>query len=406
MKRFITYIAAAVLATSCLSFEGNGGRQYDGDLHTLTVKAVYPAEYSDYMREGVVVGIENIANGNTYSAATDAAGEAVFRLAKGIYRVMISDAVDGLYFNAIADRFVLQKRDESLDVHLNISHSGVIVIKEIYCGGCPKTPEQGVHSYDQYVVLHNNSLEVQYLDALCFGVLDPYNSNATNVWISPDNDPGEFVPVVQCVWQIGGSGEDFPLLPGEDAVIAVTGAVDNTAMYPLSVNLNREGYFVCYDNAEFPNAKYHPAPGDCYDADHYMHIVLRKLGQSNAYTFSQNSPATVIFRSQGMTMEEYMRQEGSVIDKPGSAVDDVALIPFEWVLDAVEVYNGSTSNNTKRLKSSLDAGYVTLSATGLGHTLHRRLDEEASAAAGFDVYCDTNNSSEDFFERETQSLRE
>lgn len=406
MKRLVTYIAAALLATSCLSFEGNGSRQYDEDLHTLTVRAVYPEEYSDYRREGVVVGIENIANGNTYSAATDAAGEAQFRLAKGIYRVMISDAVEGLYFNAIADKFVLQKHSETLDVPLNISRSGVLVIKEVYCGGCPKTPEQGVHHFDQYIILHNNVPEVQYLDELCFGVLDPYNSNANNIWISPDNDPGERIPVVQCVWQIGGDGDDFPLQPGEDAVIAITGAVDNSAVYPMSVNLNREGYFVCYDNAEFPNATYHPAPGDCYDTDHYLHIVLRKLGQSKAYTFSQSSPAVVIFRSRGMTMEEYMRQEGSVIDKPGSAVDDIALIPFEWVLDAVEIYNGSTSNNTKRLDSTLDAGYVTLSATGLGHTLHRRKDETASAEAGYDVYCDTNNSSEDFFERETQSLRE
>lgn len=54
----------------------------------------------------------------------------------------------------------------------------------------------------------------------------------------------------------------------------------------------------------------------------------------------------------------------------------------------------------------VDAGYVGFSAKAQGHTLHRKLDEAATAAAGFERYVDTNNSSNDFYERETQSLRD
>ena len=53
-----------------------------------------------------------------------------------------------------------------------------------------------------------------------------------------------------------------------------------------------------------------------------------------------------------------------------------------------------------------DAGYVTLSGTYLGHTLMRRVDEALSASSGYEVLCDTNNSSEDFYESEIQSLHE
>ncbi len=51
----------------------------------------------------------------------------------------------------------------------------------------------------------------------------------------------------------------------------------------------------------------------------------------------------------------------------------------EWVLDAVEVFNGASASNAKRLTAALDAGYVTLSGTYLGHSLMRCKDESLSA---------------------------
>ena len=41
-----------------------------------------------------------------------------------------------------------------------------------------------------------------------------------------------------------------------------------------------------------------------------------------------------------------------------------------------------------------------------GRSLHRRVDEEASKEAGYEILEDTNNSSADFYEREQQSLHE
>ena len=84
----------------------------------------------------------------------------------------------------------------------------------------------------------------------------------------------------------------------------------------------------------------------------------------------------------------------------------MVVIRPEWVVDAVEVFNGASSSNAKRLQASLDAGYVTLSGTYLGHSLMRRTDEELSALVGYEVLSDTNNSSVDFYESEKQSLHE
>ena len=95
-----------------------------------------------------------------------------------------------------------------------------------------------------------------------------------------------------------------------------------------------------------------------------------------------------------------------MIQKPGSTIDRVVKIPNEWILDGVEIYYGGSSNNKKRLSPSIDAGYVTQSALYDGKTLFRRTDEEASNEAGYEILEDTNNSSNDFYEREKQSLHD
>ena len=130
------------------------------------------------------------------------------------------------------------------------------------------------------------------------------------------------------------------------------------------------------------------------------------MGQANAYTFSVFSPAPVIFRAEGMTIQEFLNTEGAVIQKPGSTVDRIACIPTDWIMDGVDVFYGGSSNNVKRLQSRIDAGYVTLSEIYLGHSLFRRTDETQTEAMGYEVLMDTNNSSDDFYERDEQSLHE
>lgn len=383
---------------------------YDNQLHTLQVNAVYPDEYSDYLREGVTVKIEDIDRGNSYTSKTDKNGTVRFSLTKGIYRIQISDKAEQDIFNGLADKVKFVNGDLALNLPLMHSRSGDIVIKEIYCGGCTKLPFEGNYQSDKYMILHNNTSETQYLDGLCFGSLDPYNSQATNVWVTQDESTGatifpDFLPVAQCVWQFGGTGQTFPLAPGEDAVVVICGAIDHAAQYPQSVNLNKPGYFVCYNPVYFWNTLYHPAPGDQITPDHYLNVVI-KTGQANAYTFSVFSPATVLFKAKDTTIQDFVSQADNVIQKPGSTVDRTVKVPVDWVLDAVEIYYGGSSNNMKRMPPSVDAGYVTQSALYDGRTLYRHTDEEASREAGYEILEDTNNSSSDFYEREKQSLHE
>lgn len=398
-----------------LAFSGAYAPIEDSDpyslaMNRLDITIVYPEGFESLYRDGVAVRINDPDKGSSYTVYTDRTGHAEATLANGIYRISVSDRTEEFVFNGAADRINLVNTDRQVTVGLKKSVSSDIVFKEIYNGGCPAYPLEGNYQSDKYVILHNNTSEVQYLDGLCFGTADPYNSQGTNVWVKYDQITGEalypdYVPIVQVIWQFPGEGTDFPLQPGEDAVVVCCGAIDHTVQYPLSVNLDKENYFVCYNNVYFPNTRYHPAPGPNISPDRYLEVVL-KMGQANAFTFSVFSPAPVIFRAEGMTIREFLNSEGAVIQKPGSTVDRIACIPIDWIIDGVDVFYGGSSNNVKRLQTQIDAGYVTLSDNYLGHSLFRNTDEEASSALGFEVLMDTNNSSVDFHEREQQSLYE
>ena len=407
MKR-ILYILVLLAAASCAGIRNSD--PYAEDLHILTVNAQYPEGYEGFDLEGSDALVEEMNTGSRYAALTDASGSFSIKIPDGLYRVNVSGRSGSDVFNGAADKVVVSGADLSLRLPLSYSKAGSIVIKELYCGGCKKLPQEGDYQGDQYFILHNNDYNVQYLDSLCFGTLSPNNATGSNPWVSKDPATGEslfpdFLPVIQAVWQFPGDGDDFPLQPGEDAVICLRGAIDHKLQYPLSVNLNRPDYFVCYNVTYFPNTLYHPAPGYLISDSRIIDVVI-KTGKANAYTLSISSPTLVVWKAKGITMQDFVNINENITPVPGSSVDNVVKIPYEWVYDAVEVFDARSANNSKRLPPSLDAGYVLQTDIYLGRSLMRHIDENTSAAAGYEVLTDTNNSLNDFYETEKQSLNE
>ncbi len=399
MRKYLTIIILSFLAVSCLNLEESN--PYSSDLHELSLSLRLPEDSAGADLSGVRIVIRNVNDDSSYEAVCDASGNASLLLPNGLYRATAGTVIYDERYNASKGGIVLNGTALAMDLQLNRIFTGDILIKEIYCGGCMKLPEEGTYQSDAYIILHNNTDHTVWLDSLCFGTLDPYNSNSAAVW---DEDI-EFSPVIQAVWQFPGDGTSYPLEKGEDAVVAIYGAIDHTAHYPLSVNLNREDVFTCYSPTYFPNTTYHPAPGDKVSRDRFLNVVI-KTGQSNAYTFSINSPAVVIFRAQGQTIQEFVAGSDNVIYKPGSSRDRVVCVPNGWIVDGVEVFNGQSSSNRKRMNSAIDASYVTLSNVHEGRTLMRRINEARSQQLGYEVLVDTNDSDNDFYERETQSLKD
>lgn len=399
MKKILIILGLIFMACACKGvFKEN---PYAGQLHSLKLNLVYAEGEQPSQDFRAKITVENIINGTVYTATV--LSDANISLPNGKYRVSASGKEGLNVYNGLADNVRLIGSDLTLTLEMTRSEGGTIVIKEIYCGGCKKTDAEhpdgyGDYQSDKYIIFHNNSTKVQYLDSLCFGSLDPYRSPSESVWVGKY----DFAPIIQAVLQFPGDGKSFPLQPGEDAVVCICGAIDHAAMFPKSVNLNNENYFVLYNIVHFPNETYHPTPGDKIRPDHYLNIPI-KVGQANAYTLAIQSPAVVVFRPKGMTIEEYVALEGSVIQKPGSNVDRIVAVPWDWVIDAVEVFENSTSNK-KRIDAGADAGYVLLSEIYAGHTLLRKVDAAATAEYGFEVLQDTNNSTNDFIESKIQTL--
>ena len=137
--------------------------------------------------------------------------------------------------------------------------------------------------------------------------------------------------------------------------------------------------------------------------------LLIKLGKANAYTFSINSPAVVLFKApDGEDIQDFLKNtDKNITIKPGTTDEKIVKLPLDWVVDAVEVFTNNINGSTKRLNPLLDAGYVRLSESFQGRALYRRDNSAMSEKRGYEVLQDTNNSSADFYEsqRNGQSLR-
>lgn len=370
-------------------------------LNTLKVTAMYPEGYSSFRRAGVEVTAENVSNGYLFRGETSDDGSATITLPNGIYRVSVSDRIGTSIFNGASDRVRVCDGDVSIDLPLVYSKAGTLVIKEVYTGGCSKFPQEGTYQSDKYFIIHNNDSRTAYLDSLCFGTLFPWNSTSSNPWSDNPAYTLDNVVIGQAIWQFGGDGTTFPLAPGEDAVVVLCGAIDHSMQYPLSVNLNNEDYFVVYNLTYLTMTSYHPAPGDRIRQERIIGCP-EYFGQAKAVTISMNSPTLVLFKAEGMTIQEYLSSNPQA-QVPGGS-EKVRPIPVEWVIDGMEAFNGASVSNSKRLSTKVDAGYVSFSEVYKGRTLMRRTDEAASAEKGYEVLMDTNNSTTDFYERETQSL--
>jgi len=166
-----------------------------------------------------------------------------------------------------------------------------------------------------------------------------------------------------------------------------------------------------------------------------------KYGKANTWPLSVTSPALFLFQMQDVSPVDYGTNADNLWYAPGEAHDDVHAclkVPAEWIIDAVEVFNGAKKESCmKRLTADIDAGYVYLT-NKLGHSLYRNVDKEMTESlsensghlvynyalgvdgstdpSGIDaeasirngahiVFQDNDNSSEDFHERQKCSLR-
>jgi hypothetical protein len=340
---------------------------------------------------------------------------------------------NGLLSNVTVDLSVT----EPVVIELTESKTSQIVIKELYFGGCQKNDGSGVWQTDKYVVLYNNSAFDASLSNLCFGMCTPLNAHGgnnkdyTNNALSYENEG--WIPAGYSIWYAQGTVE----IPAySQIVVAITGAIDHTAQYTNSVDLSGADYCM-YDLDVYTNTTYYPAPSASIPSSHYLKAA--NFGQGTAWPMSGISPAFFVFQTKDTTPVAFANDPDNISYYGGTvnAANTRKKVPTDWILDAVEVYTTTSTNNQKRLTATVDAGYVYFT-NKLGYTVYRNVDKEATEAiegnagklvynyslgvetstdpSGIDaeasikngaviVYQDTNNSSNDFHQRSKASLK-
>jgi hypothetical protein len=347
-KRIFLYflLFTAVVLQSCNSD--------DDEIKTyqVSVQLSYPDGYAT--RDSVEIVVTNSLSSSSYKAKTNSEGLATFKLPAGVYSNSVTEvrSLGGMAYNfngagnfTIADDWVSTK---VVSLALAVSKSSQIIIKELYIGGCQKDDGSGAFIMDKYVILYNNSEEDASLDNLCLGMVLPYNGHATNYdYVNGVlfYESEGWVPAGQGIWYFP-SG--ITLEPGQQIVIALNNAVDNTVTYKKSVNFANATYYCTYDLTAYANTTYYPAPSSLIPTSHYLPGI--HYGTGNAWSLSTLSPAFFIFATNGVTPSEFAADAARTSLYNGSSTQVRKKVPVGWVvarfykLQEVDPYRGCRIN--------------------------------------------------------------
>ncbi|MFI3298344.1 MAG: DUF4876 domain-containing protein [Rikenellaceae bacterium] len=438
--RKIKFLAVAILCS--LTFFGckETNTEVEIAIYNLQIQLAFPADYEASTTDTRTVVLKD-NSGIEYTANSDAEGIATFRVPTGIYEASsaFSTSVNGVAYslNAIKTGInVTSTWDETSSVELLFvqTEAGALLIKELYIGGITKD-DGGSYVYDKYVTLYNNSdVDLTYKN-FCLGMVNPYNSHATNY----DYVDGVLAYENEGI-SLAGTGiwhyDQLTVKAREEITIALNGAIDHTITYPSSVDLSKADY-ATYDIDVYTSTSYYPAPSENIPTENYFDAILWGLG--TAWPLSTICPAFFIFQVEDGSVTDYFARED--INRYYHTYTSLAFlrkeVPNEWVLDAIEVFTTKSDENSKRLTADVDAGSVMHTNT-MGYTLYRNVDQTATEAiaenegklvysysggtadstdpSGIDaeasrangatiIYKDTNNSTNDFHERAVSALK-
>jgi len=326
----------------------------------------------------------------------------------GIYTINVTGAAfdnesNEYHINGSAVNEPLFQNENTLNLDVKGQEISPLVFKELYYA-CSKTPLNKSYIYDQYYEVYNNSSRELYLDGIHFANLYP-NRASTTLPLWPEEDGNDYVYAIR-VWKFPGSGQDYPLKPGESCIIATFAVNHQQDSYnPNSpIDISGADFEFYMDNVSYPNQA---AP----DMAHVFYEGKAEKGKLKQYQTSVFGGAYVIFQiPEGETWDPVNDPRMHTRDLSTTKATLYAKIPIRYVLDAVETIDNESMMNAKRLPGILDTGITWVGATysGLGVTRKISLGEDGLPVQrenGAYIYQDTNNSTDDFERGVTPVLR-
>jgi len=376
MKKYIILALSMLTVLGCTQFEDLKGVSEVKPLTTGITVTTNTVDASVPRPDSYTVRFINYDEKLDISAKTDATGKvSVPNLIPGRYNVTVSaEVAQGgftYYYSGTLTNKVITS-DTSLNIDAAASKAGALVFKEIYYNGA-----SGYYFKDQFYEIYNNSDEVQYVDGLCIGTLMPATASTTIYnWIVEDGHPENYV-YLGAVWQIPGSGSDYPVKPGESIIIA-QGAQNHKLIKDTSpVDLSKAEFETFIVNQTVN-------PDNPESVNMTLKIDFNVFGTQ--WLSSVFGCAYVIF----FPDREF---DNSTWVQPDGYTTKAKEFPIDCIIDGVELVNNATKINQKRMPTTIDAGATFTGATYTGKSVCRKI---RSTKDGRNLYMDTNNSSDDF----------
>lgn len=387
MKRNILLILLSLLVSvSCIK---------DTDSSTLLEVEIALPEDSPVQIDFTQINVclQNKTNPFKYDAHPDKNGHLSFSIQPGKYDIIASAYYQStkIAVNASMSEFILTDEGivdddgsmlpATINLTLDVAKPNPLIIREFYYHGS-KTLEGASYTKDQYVEIYNNAGPgggTYYLDSLCIASIFPANSTTGNIAYK-DHDT---IPIFQMFWVFPGTGESYPLAPGESCVVAIRAAVDHSSRATSGLHLEKV-HFGCYDDQLSGHEIAAGVPS----------MICYMAGKGTAWGISIHSPAFVLFKPE-MGVSAY-RADATTWEKyePGKTSGTKYWhIAKSWIMDGVECVD-SPEGAIKRLPNSIDAFYTYMRSDRYsGKCITRKLENTYD---GIEVFQDTNNSGEDF----------
>lgn len=347
---------------------------------------------------GVKVKLTNENEKVSYSAPMIGGKAHISGVLPGIYSINISGKTEGpdgqvSYPNGSLLNFPLLESKSEVELDVVNGRLSPLVFKEIYYCGSPKR-----YFRDQFYEIYNNSDEVCFLDGLYFCVLYPGKAT-TKLPIWPKEDAGKYL-YTDRVWRFPGTGEEYPLKPGESCVISQFAANHQLSIY--NPNSPIDGSSSEFEFNMF-NKKFPDQPA--YDMIHIFNDGKEAMGRVPQYLTTIFGGAYVLFKvPKGENYDpvnDPSLQAKDLSDKKRNTI--YAKIPVEYVLDGVEAVSKETEINAKRMPSFIDAGITYVGNTYIALGVARK--KIGQRPDGTPLLQDTNNSTNDFERGVTPTLR-
>lgn len=295
----------------------------------------------------------------------------------GRYSIVVSGEISDkgftYFYSGSLANILITEDNKTMTVDMAASKAGSLILKEIYFNG-----STGYYFKDQFYEIYNNGNEVQYVDKLCIGNMEPLQASTTVYhWLVPDEKPENYI-YIRAAWQIPGDGDDYPVQPGESIIIAQGARNHKTIMETSPVDLS---------GAEFETFIVNQTVNPDNPNSVNMDMVVPFGVAGTQWLVTVFGGAYAIFFPEGEI-------DGNTWVSPQGYSTKAKEIPIDWVVDAVEIVNNGTKVSQKRVPTVLDAGATFTGATYDGRSVSRKVKEIRED--GRIIYMDTNNSTEDF----------